>query len=124
EFARGRRRLRVRAAADRRVHVGLDLGGGQGVVVDADLVDQPGEVLAPHRVAADPQRVGGGGDAAGLRRAADLGAVDVQEEGGAVVGGGQVAPGVQRQHRGAGRADVGAAAVDVAGGRLTRPVGG
>src|SRR5207249_4768777 len=38
----GRRGGGVRAA-DRRVHVGLDLGGGQGVIVDADLVDQPGE---------------------------------------------------------------------------------
>ena len=37
------------------VHVRLDLGRGQRTVVDADLVDQPVEPLAPDRVAADPE---------------------------------------------------------------------
>ena len=49
----------VSAPADGRVHVGLDLGLGQRPVVDANLVDQPVEPLAPDAVAADAQRAGG-----------------------------------------------------------------
>ena len=51
---------------DRGCHVGLDLGLGEGGVVDADVVDQAAEVLAVDRVAADRERVGGAGDRAGL----------------------------------------------------------
>ena len=55
----------VRRAGHRRVHVGLDLGRGEGPVVDADVVDLALEVLAPDRVAADVQGAGGGDDRAG-----------------------------------------------------------
>ena len=39
---------------DRRCHVLADLARGECAVVDPDLVDQSGEILAPDRVAADP----------------------------------------------------------------------
>ena len=55
----------VSGALIERVHVGLDLGGGEGAVVDADFVDLALEPLAPDRVAADLQRAGGGRDRAG-----------------------------------------------------------
>ena len=76
------------------VHVRLDVGLGQRPVVDADLVDQPGEVLAVGGVAADPERVVGGLDGAGGRAGGGLGAVDEQPLGGAVVGQCHVGPGV------------------------------
>src|SRR5438874_255211 len=40
---------------DGRTHVQLDLGRGERAVVNTDLVDEAGEVLAPHRVAADAE---------------------------------------------------------------------
>ena len=55
----------------------------------------PGEVLAVGVVAADPQRVVGGLDGAGRRAGGDLGAVDEEPQGGAVVGEGHVGPGVE-----------------------------
>ena len=51
----------------------------------------PCEVLAVDAVAADLERVGRGGDRAGVGGGGDLGAVDVQTQGGAVVGLGEVA---------------------------------
>src|SRR5207253_5354563 len=80
-------------------HVRLNLGRGQGPVVDADLVDHAGEVLAPDGVAANLERAVGDLNVPACRHAADLGAVDVQTEGSAVIGAGQVAPSVQRQLR-------------------------
>ena len=52
---RGRRRGVAAGGRHGRVHVGLELGGGQRAVVDPHLVDQAAEVLAPDRVAADLQ---------------------------------------------------------------------
>ena len=89
--------------------VGLDLGGGERDVVDADVVDHPGEVLAVDVVAADRERVGGGGDRAGVGGRCDLGAVDVETDVGAVVGLGQERPGRGRQRRAAERVPVAAA---------------
>ena len=63
---RRRRRIRIR---DRGVHVGLDLVGGEGAVVDADFVDVALEPLAPDRVAADAQRARRRGERAGDRGA-------------------------------------------------------
>ena len=48
-----RRRLRVRTVVHRRRLIGLDLGGGERDVVDADLVDQAGEELPIDAVATD-----------------------------------------------------------------------
>ena len=53
--SRRARRRRV-GVADRGAHVLLDLGRAEGAVVDAHLVDQAAEVLAPDVVAADSQR--------------------------------------------------------------------
>src|SRR4029079_11011761 len=79
-------------AGDPGAQVGLDVGLGEGAVVDADLVDEAGEVLAVGVVAADPQGVVGGLDGAGGGAGGDLGAVDVEPQGGAVVGEGDVGP--------------------------------
>ena len=87
---RGGRRLCVRAGADGRVHVGLDLRLRERGVVDADLVDGAGEVLPVDAVAADLELVGRRGDAAGGCRARDLRPIHEQPDRGAVVGGCQV----------------------------------
>src|SRR5262249_1557703 len=79
----GRRVLRD---ADPGVHVGLDRRGREGEVVDADVVDQAVEELAVERVAAERERAGRAGDGAGVGEARDLGAVQVEAFGGAVVG--------------------------------------
>ena len=57
---------------DRRRHVGLDLCRGERAVVDAQLVDQAAEVLAPDGVAADPDGAGADLDRAGAGLARDL----------------------------------------------------
>lgn len=88
-----------RGRRNRRVHVGLELGRAQGAVVDTDLIDTALEELAPHAVAADAQRPTGNRHVAGLRLARDLVAVDIEPLGGAIVGGGQMRPGVRRQRR-------------------------
>ena len=82
---------------------------------------RPGEVLAVEGIAADRERARGRGDRARLRRGAGEVAVDVEAEGGAVVGGCQVRPGVDSE----GGRTVGlgiAAADDRAAGRSTRLV--
>ena len=50
------RRHQAPLGRDRRVHVTADLGRRQCALEDADLVDEPVEVLAVRLVAADPQR--------------------------------------------------------------------
>ena len=88
------RRRGVRRGADRRVQVAVDLGGAQGPVVDAGLVEGAGEVVdvgVVEDVGAELQR-------AALRRqrhrrgVAELGAVEVGAQAGAVVGDGDVLP--------------------------------
>ena len=86
---------------DRGALVGLDLGGGEGDVVDADVVDQAGEELAVETVPADLQRVRRGGDRAGMGRRGDLGPVDIQAQRRPVIGLGQERPGVGGQRGGA-----------------------
>ena len=74
------------------VHVGLDLALAQGLVVDADVVDQPVEEASRGAaVGADPPQVGAA-DAAGDGARGDLEAVDEEAGRRAVVGGGQVLP--------------------------------
>ena len=111
---RGRRRRwrrgRGRRAADRSVHVALDLARRQGAVVDAHVVELAAEPLLPDRVAAEAERSRRGGDAAGVRARVGDAAVDVEPHRRAVIGDGEVAPGVQRQRR---RADGILLAVDV-----------
>ena len=109
--------------AERRVHVDLDLAGAQGPVVDSHFVDQAGEELAVDAVATDLQRIARGFDAAGAGRAGDERAVDVQPQRGAVIGQGQVGPGVGAQRRGAEGFDV-RAADDHSAGRLAVVRGG
>src|SRR5438093_165940 len=76
----------------RRCHVRLDLTGAEWSVVDADFVDQAVEEAAgAAAVGADPPAVGVA-DVAAERLARDLGAVDVEAGGGAVVAGAQVLP--------------------------------
>ena len=82
-------------AEHRGVHIGLDFGGAQRAVVDPDLVDQAAEELAPDAVAADAQRAGRGFDRPADGHVAGLHAIDEDAQGGAVVSGGQVGPGVQ-----------------------------
>ena len=89
----------VSGELDRRVHVGLDLGCAEGAVVDPHLVDQPVEPLAPDRVAADLDRRGRGEDRAADGELGDLGAVDVEALGGAVVSGGEMRPERGRDQR-------------------------
>ncbi len=85
----GRNRVGI---ADRGRHVGLDLGGAERPVVDADLVDQPVEPLAPDRVAADLQRRGRRQDRPRARGLRGLGTVHVQPLCRAVEGCGEVRP--------------------------------
>ena len=68
------------AGGDRCRHVGLDLGGAAGDVVDREPRRSAREVLAVDAVAADLERVRGGGDRSGLRLAGDLPAVHVQPQ--------------------------------------------
>src|SRR4029077_6955118 len=61
----GRRgRGRVRRATDPGGHIGLDGGGREGAVVDADVVEQAVEELAVEGVATERERVSGAGDRA------------------------------------------------------------
>ena len=90
-------RRRVRRAADRRIHVRLQLAHREGAVVDAQVVDPPRKPLRPDAVAADPQHSRGGGDGACLRELRDLGPVQIEAQEGAVVGRRQVRPRIQRQ---------------------------
>src|SRR5207245_7665366 len=93
--------------ADGGVHVGLELGGGEGAVVDADVVDQSGEPFAPDAVAADAEGAGGGGDRSADGFACLQDAVGVDAQRGAVVGGGDVCPAVERGGAGAAQVAVG-----------------
>ena len=72
--------------AHRLVHVGLDLARAQGLVVDADVVDEPVEEAARRAaVGPDPPDVGVAHSAGELARR-DLRAVDVEAGGRAVEG--------------------------------------
>src|SRR5262249_61801979 len=83
------------AAADGRIHVGLDLGLAQRAVVDPYVVHDALEELADGRVAADREGIGVGiGWAGGRGVAGDEHAVGVGLEGLAVIGGGRVVPGI------------------------------
>ena len=73
------------SARDGRRHVVLDLGLREGCVVDADLVDETGVVLAVERIAPDRERGRRGGDRTCRRRRAGEGTVDVEANVGAVV---------------------------------------
>src|SRR5262249_30320060 len=117
------RRRRVHGVADGRVHVLTDLGGGQGAGVDPELGQRALEELAPRAGGAAAEHAAGREDGAGDVLAGGQGAVDVQAEGGAVVGAGQVRPGVEREGTGAahpliaagGRREVGGGGGAVAG---------
>jgi hypothetical protein len=100
---------------DRRGHVGLDLACGQRPVVDPDLVDSAREVFAPYGVATDPERERRSNDGAAASLAADLHAIDVEPQGGAVVRCREVRPGVRWKAGGAGRRHVRAAPVHIRG---------
>ena len=78
-------------------HVGLDLRDREGAVVEPEIVDQAAEELVPDRVAADPEGAGRGRHRAGRRRRARERAVDIEAHDAAVVGGGEVRPGIRRQ---------------------------
>src|SRR6185312_10013231 len=81
-------------ARKRRVHVRRDLSGAERAVVDPDLVDAAGEVLAPHAVAADAQRAIDGRRRHRIGARRDGQPIDVEAHRRAVIGGGQVRPGV------------------------------
>src|SRR5580765_8440652 len=59
----------------------------------------PRKYSPPYGVAADAERARRGDDGAGMRLAGDLGAIDVEPQGGTVVRRGKVTPGVERQSR-------------------------
>ncbi len=101
EVAGGGRGLRVarRRGADRIGHVALHLGGAERTVVHAHLVDRAGEPLVPDQVPADAQDPARGGQRPGQCELAGRGPVHVQAEGRAVVGGGEVRPGVGGERR-------------------------
>ncbi len=94
--AQHRRRRIGRRVGDGVGEVGRDLGLAEGPAVDADLVDGAGEVVGvagAEHPGTDLERCGEGGQVDGLRGAVE-GAVDVGPHGGAVVGDGDVGPGV------------------------------
>src|SRR5262245_12078957 len=86
-----------------RIHVGLDFGGGEGAIVDTDLIDEALEVLAVGTVAPDPQGAERCLNGAGAGFARDLGPVDIEPELAAAVGEGDVGPGVEGGGEGAGQ---------------------
>src|SRR5207245_5874610 len=95
----GRRREPL---GDRRAQVRLDLGRGEGAVVDPNVVEQAPEVLAPDGVPAHVQDAGGGRDRSDHGGRLDERTVDVEAQVGAVERDGEVRPGVQGEP---GRAD-------------------
>ena len=103
---RSRRRSRVgrrRRAADSRLHVLLHLGRAQRPVVDAHLVDQAREPLAPDAVATDAQHPRRGRHRARNGRRRRQRPVHVQPQQRPVIGRRQMRPGIQRQRRRPGR---------------------
>src|SRR4051812_5128419 len=62
---------------DGTTEIRLDLRCAEGTAIDPHLVDQAVEVLAPHAVASDPQRTGGGEHGTRERLRRDERAVDV-----------------------------------------------
>ena len=96
--------LRVRSRGDRRVHVSLDLGLAQCAVVQADLVDDPLEVVAA-RASADDDVLAGVVVLARRDGAAkhtiveDAVHVNVERGRGGVEHPGHVVPGVELPHR-------------------------
>ena len=122
ERSRRRGRLRIDcAAADRSRHVRLDLGQGEGAVVDADFVDCAAEVLAVDAVASDLELVRRGRDRASARGSGRLRTVHVQPDRAAVVRDDKVGPRARRQRSRA--LDVIAAPAEGAAAGRGRPAG-
>ena len=65
---------------DRAAHVVADLGGAEGAVVDAHLVDEAAEVLAPDVVGAEGERAVARARSPSCGQRADLGAVDEEAQ--------------------------------------------
>ena len=105
---------------DRRIHIREDLRRREGAVVDAHFVDQPWEELAAVGVPTDAQRRRGGLDRAGRGRTAHLHAVDVEQALRAIIGGGDVGPGIG--HEGGGGKDDRTAGASREGEAAGRPV--
>ena len=80
------RQPRRLARADRPRDVRRHLGGGERPVVDPQLVEPPGEPLAPDVVAAEPQRARRDRERPADRGRRDLHAADVLAQRGAVIG--------------------------------------
>lgn len=82
---------------NRLVHIGLNLVGGQGPVVDPYLVDGAIEPLAPQAISANTQSPAGGLNRTRLRPVRHFQAIDVEALGLAVVGRRQMRPLIDRQ---------------------------
>ena len=85
----------------------------EGAIVKTHFIDAAAEILSPDRIAANAQWISGNPHGTADRTASHLTAVDEHTQGGAVVGGGQMRPGVERNAAATGSGEIAAARVYV-----------